>query len=163
MTVFGTHTLAAPRIDLIVPVKILTPEVGDNPIIPTYASDGAAGMDLRAALAAPLTVHSGSVVSVQTGVAMAVPTGWEGQIRSRSGLTLRNGVFVPNAPGTVDSDYRGEIRVLLAALGDVYTITPGERIAQIVFCPVGRAHLTVVEELPETARGAGGFGSTGRM
>lgn len=151
------------RVDLIVTVKILTPEVGDNPIIPTYASDEAAGMDLRAAIREPVEVYPGHAVAVPTGIAVAIPPRWEGQVRSRSGLALRHGVFVVNAPGTIDSDYRGEVAVILSALGAVYTVQPGERIAQLVLCPVGRAHLTVVEELSETARGAGGFGSTGRM
>jgi len=100
---------------------------------------------------------------VHTGLAFAIPTGWEGQVRPRSGLAANKAVTVLNAPGTIDADYRGEVRVILVNLGaDAVVIEPGERIAQLVFCPVGRAALEETDVLSETNRGAGGFGHTGR-
>ena len=100
---------------------------------------------------------------VPTGLALAIPSGWEGQVRPRSGLAAKKALTVLNAPGTIDADYRGEVRVILVNLGSgPVEIAPGERIAQLVFCPVGRATLAEVDALPETVRGAGGFGHTGR-
>lgn len=131
---------------------------------PHYASESAAGADLRAALDEPLTIVPGGRVAVPTGVRVAIPDGYEGQVRPRSGLAIRHGVTVVNAPGTIDSDYRGEIKVLLVNLSDeAYTIEDGDRIAQLVLAPVTRAEFVkTVGPLEESTRGEGGFGSTGR-
>ncbi len=130
--------------------------------LPRYMTSGAAGMDVRAALEEPLEIGPGERVAVPTGLAVAVPPGWELQVRPRSGLALRHGVTVVNAPGTIDADYRGEIRVLLINLGDEpFVVRHGDRVAQLVLGPVGRASLRLVDELEQTGRGAGGFGSTG--
>jgi len=131
--------------------------------LPEWQTDGAAGADLHAAVDVPLVLAPGERALVPTGIAIALPAGWEAQIRPRSGLAVRHGITVLNAPGTIDADYRGEIRVALVHLGqEPCTITRGERIAQIVVAPVTRPVWDVVEELDETPRGAGGFGSTGR-
>ncbi len=130
--------------------------------LPRYESDGAAGMDLRAAIAEPLSLAPLSRVRVPTGLSFAIPTHFEGQVRPRSGLAARSGVTVLNSPGTIDSDYRGEVQVVLINLGDVpVTIAPLERIAQLVIAPVARADLVSVDMLDATARGSGGYGSTG--
>lgn len=131
---------------------------------PAYASDGAAGMDLRAAVPddAPLVLEPGHRTAVPTGFAMQVPAGFEGQIRPRSGLALKHGVTVANAPGTLDSDYRGEVKILLINLGaEPFRVERGMRIAQLVVAPVARAALTEAQEMEETGRGTAGFGSTG--
>lgn len=129
--------------------------------LPDYATTGAAGIDLRAAAAHRL--EPGSRALIGTGFAIALPSSCEGQIRPRSGLAARRGVTVLNAPGTVDADYRGEVKVLLVNLGEEpVEIAAGDRIAQLVVAPVSRLHLVEVDTLPETVRGAGGFGSTGR-
>jgi len=132
-------------------------------VLPEYATEGAAGLDLRAAISGgPVTLAPGARARVPTGIAVAIPPGWEGQIRPRSGLAAKAGVTVLNAPGTIDADYRGEIQVLLVNLGEApYTVASGDRIAQLVIAPAARAALTIVDALPETERGAGGFGSTG--
>jgi dUTP pyrophosphatase len=123
---------------------------------------GAAGMDLASAAEGPLTLQPGQRLGVPTGFAMELPPGFEGQVRPRSGLALRAGVTVVNAPGTIDFDYRGELVVLLVNLGqDAHTIAPGDRIAQLVIAPVTRAEVVEVAELSGTERGAGGFGHTG--
>jgi dUTP pyrophosphatase len=130
--------------------------------IPQYATDGAAGLDLPAAIDQPLTLASGSFALVPCGFAMALPAGYEGQVRPRSGLASKYGVTVLNAPGTIDCDYRGEVKVLLINHGrDHFTITPGMRIAQLVIAPVTRVELQENERLPDTARADGGFGHTG--
>lgn len=130
--------------------------------IPQYATTGAAGLDLPAAIDKPLLLASGSYALVPCGFAMALPEGFEGQIRPRSGLASKHGVTVLNAPGTIDHDYRGEVKVLLINHGrDHFTITPGMRIAQLVICPVTRVELEETSALPETARADGGFGHTG--
>ena len=130
--------------------------------LPRYQTEGAAGMDLHAALVAPMTVAPLARVKVPSGLVVALPRSFEGQVRPRSGLSWRTGLTVLNAPGTIDSDYRGELQVLLVNLSDApVTIEPLERIAQLVICPVARAELVVVTELAATARGAGGLGSTG--
>ena len=134
---------------------------GDLPL-PAYATTGAAGMDIVAAVTEDLVLAPGGRSAVPTGLSMAVPPGHEVQIRPRSGLALRHGVTVANAPGTIDSDYRGEVKILVVNLGDAdFTVSRGMRIAQIVLAPVARAHPTLVAELDNTARGSGGFGSTG--
>lgn len=131
--------------------------------LPAYQSAGAAGADIRAALTEPLVLGPGARTSVPTGLCIAIPDGFEVQVRPRSGLAARHGVTVANAPGTVDSDYRGEVKVLLVNLGtEPFTIERGERIAQLVVAPVIRARFETVDTLDETARGDGGFGSTGR-
>ncbi len=143
-------------------VHIVRLEHGRDLPLPTYATAGAAGFDLRAAIPGPIKLSPGARAAVPTGVAMAIPEGYEGQVRPRSGFALRDGITVLNAPGTVDSDYRGEIRVILANLGDAeVTIHPGDRIAQLVVAPVSQATIVESTILPETARAAGGFGSTG--
>jgi len=136
---------------------------GDSSFLPAYGSAGAAGADLRAAVAEPLELAPGDRVLIPTGIAIAVPMGFEAQVRSRSGLALRHGLYLPNAPGTIDSDYRGEVGVILQNGGsESVRIARGERIAQIVIAPVAQAQFVPVERLDETERGAGGFGSTGR-
>lgn len=130
--------------------------------LPRYQSEHAAGMDLHAAIAQEITLRSLERVLVPTGLAMAIPVGWEGQVRPRSGLAAKRGLTVINSPGTIDSDYRGEIKVALVNLSaDPATIAPLERIAQLVFARHGAARLEVVPVLDDTARGAGGYGSTG--
>jgi dUTP pyrophosphatase len=135
------------------------PNGGGLPL-PAYASDGAAGMDVVAA--ETLTLRPGARHAVATGFAMAIPAGYEVQVRPRSGLALKHGITCLNTPGTIDCDYRGEVKVILANLGeDSFEIRRGDRIAQLVPAPVQRAAFAEVETLDETARGAGGFGSTG--
>ena len=130
--------------------------------LPAYATPGAAGMDAVAAVIEPLVLAPGDRAAVPTGLAMAIPDGFEIQVRPRSGLAFKHGLTVANAPGTIDADYRGELKVLLINLGpDPVTITRGMRIAQLVPAAVTRATLMVVESLDDTTRGAGGFGSTG--
>jgi len=129
--------------------------------LPAYASSGAAGLDVVAA--ETLTLARGQRHAVSTGFAIAIPEGYEVQVRPRSGLALKYGITCLNTPGTIDSDYRGEVKVILANLGDTdFEIVRGERIAQLVPAPVQRAIFTEVASLDETQRGAGGFGSTGR-
>jgi dUTP pyrophosphatase len=131
---------------------------------PEYATPGAAGMDLVAAVSAnePMKISPGGRAAVPTGLTFAIPQGFEGQVRPRSGLALKNGVTVLNAPGTIDSDYRGEVKVILVnTSNEVFEIERGMRIAQIVFARVEQMKLQEVSSLDETARGSGGFGSTG--
>ncbi len=130
--------------------------------LPRYQSDGASGMDLRACVKEAITLAPGRVAGETCGIAIAVPTGYKAQVRPRSGLTLNQQVTVLNTPGTVDSDYRGEITVILANLGvSPFVITPGMRIAQLVVAPVVRVDWVQAESLPRTVRSVGGFGSTG--
>ena len=132
--------------------------------LPAYETSGAAGMDLRAAVPEhePITLRPGSRAMVPTGLCIAVPHGFEAQVRPRSGLAARQGITCLNTPGTVDSDYRGEVKVILINLGEEDAIIRrGERIAQMVICPVAQASWALAESLDETLRGAGGFGSTG--
>lgn len=145
-----------------VPVRIT--RVGEIEVpLPRYQTEGAVGMDLCAAVAAPLVIAPLQRRLIPTGYAVAIPVGYEGQVRPRSGLALKHGVTVLNAPGTIDPDYRGELSVLLINLGDAdFVVSRGERIAQLLICPVGRAELEVVASLDGTARGDGGYGSTGR-
>jgi len=136
------------------------PHGADLPL-PAYATEGAAGMDVVAAEDAALM--PGQRAAIATGFALAIPNGYEVQVRPRSGLALKHGVTCLNTPGTIDSDYRGEVKVILANLGnESFSVRRGERIAQLVPAPVLRAHLAEVEVLDDTVRGAGGFGSTGR-
>ncbi|MEZ4367206.1 MAG: dUTP diphosphatase [Kofleriaceae bacterium] len=132
-------------------------------VAPQAMSDGAAGMDLVATLDAPVELMPGARAAIGTGLALAIPPGFEGQVRPRSGLAREHGVTVLNAPGTIDADYRGEVMVLLVNHGSVpVTISSGQRIAQLVVAAVARPEVALADELPATARGAGGFGSTGR-
>lgn len=130
--------------------------------LPVYASDGAAGLDLPAAVAETQVIEPGARALVPTGFAIQLPAGFEAQVRPRSGLAVKHGISIVNAPGTVDSDYRGEIMVCLINLSDApFTINRGDRIAQLVVAPVTRVTLSEVDTLDNTTRGAGGFGSTG--
>ena len=134
----------------------------DDLPLPAYASALSAGLDLAAAVAAPVALAPGARALVPTGFAIALPAGYEAQVRPRSGLALEHGVTVLNAPGTVDADYRGEVGVVLVNLGDAtFTVTRGMRIAQLVVAALGRVSWDVVAALPESGRGDGGFGSTG--
>ena len=143
-----------------VPVQVLPH--GEGLELPVYATAGAAACDLRAAVSTALVVAPGGRTLVPTGIAIAVPEGFEGQVRMRSGLALGKGLILPNAPGTIDSDYRGEVCVLVANIGaEPVEISRGDRIAQLVIAPVARADFERVPELSQTARSGGGFGSTG--
>lgn len=131
--------------------------------LPAYATAGAAGMDLLAAVEAPVTLAPGGRVLIPTGLVIALPAGYELQIRPRSGLALRHGIVLPNSPGTIDEDYRGELQVILLNAGDApFAVERGARIAQAVLAPVVRACWHEVTKLDATARDVGGFGSTGR-
>ena len=153
--------MTAPRPE--VPVAVTVLRNGEGIGLPRYASAGAAGMDLVAALDQPLTLKPGARAAVPTGIALALPEGYEAQVRPRSGLALKHGLAVLNSPGTIDADYRGEIQVILANLGAApVTLARGERMAQLVLAPVSRIAWTPVEALPESGRGGRGFGSTGR-
>jgi dUTP pyrophosphatase len=150
-----------PPRDLLVPVQRLPH--GEGIELPSYATAGSAGCDLRAAIAESLTLLPGGRTRIPTGLAVAIPVGYEGQVRMRSGLAIRHGLTLLNGPGTIDSDYRGEIQIILANLGsEPVTITRGERIAQLVVAPVARARWEPTEELPASPRDVGGFGSTGK-
>ena len=143
-----------------VPVRVKWLPHGQGLDLPAYATDGAAGMDVVSAEDA--TIAPGARHAVATGLALAIPSGYEVQVRPRSGLALKHGITVPNTPGTIDSDYRGELKVILINLGaEAFAVRRGDRVAQLVLAPVTRVAWLTVEELDETARGAGGFGSTG--
>ncbi len=142
-----------------VQIKKLRPDAA----VPRYMTEDAAGMDLCAALDAPVAIEPGKRAAIPTGLAMAIPRGYEGQLRPRSGLAREHGVTLANSPATIDADYRGPLVIVLSNLGDApVTIEPGQRIAQMVIAPVIQAQVEEVDELSATARGAGGFGSTGR-
>lgn len=143
---------------LTVQVRRLSPSA----ILPRYMTDLAAGVDLHAALAADVTLSPGERTLVPTGLALAIPAGFEGQVRPRSGLALKKGVSLVNSPGTIDADYRGEVGIIIINHGqETVTISPGERIAQLIIAPVVRAEFVEMEELDATRRNAGGFGHTG--
>ncbi len=145
-----------------VPVAIVRLAHAADLPLPAYATAGSAGVDLLAAVADELALAPGERALIPTGIAIALPEGFEAQVRARSGLAIRHGLTLLNAPGTIDSDYRGEISVILANLGETpFTVARGMRIAQLVVAPVARIDWRPVEALPESARGAGGFGSTG--
>jgi dUTP pyrophosphatase len=140
-------------------VKKLRPDAME----PRYASDGAAGLDLAAALDAPMTIGPGERALVPTGIAISLQVGHEGQVRPRSGLAAKFGITVLNSPGTIDEDYRGEVKVILQNHGsEPFVVNHGDRIAQLVVAPVTRVTVILTDALDETTRGAGGFGSTGR-
>jgi dUTP pyrophosphatase len=148
--------VSEPRIEVVV-----LPH-GEGMELPRYQTALSAGADVRAAVTEPLVLAPGDRIPVPTGLRMAIPAGFEVQVRPRSGLALRHGVTVPNAPGTIDADYRGELMVLLANYGaEPFTIQRGDRVAQLVVAPVVQARLEVVTSLDATERGSGGFGSTG--
>lgn len=145
-------------------IKITQLPHGQGLALPAYETAEAAGMDLRAALAEgeDLVLAPGQIALIPTGLAMALPPGFEAQVRPRSGLAAKNGITVLNTPGTIDSDYRGEVKIILINLGqDAFTISRDMRIAQMIIAPVVQAQLVEVDVLDDTARGAGGFGSTG--
>src|SRR5215470_10712765 len=151
----------SPVKEIVVPIAVLPH--GEGLELPSYATAGSAGCDLRAAVDEPLRLEPGDRALVPTGIAVEIPEGFEGQVRMRSGLAIRHGLTLLNGPGTIDSDYRGEIRVILANLGsEPVTLERGERIAQLVLAPVSRARLARAEALAPTPREGGGFGSTGR-
>lgn len=143
--------------------EILIKKLHSDVNIPKYETEGSSGLDLEAYIEKDLRLLSGERKLVPTGVSVAMPNNFEIQIRPRSGLAYKNGISVVNTPGTIDSDYRGEIKVLLINLGtEAVTIKKFQRIAQMVICPIIKANLKEVQELPETIRGTGGFGSTGQ-
>jgi dUTP pyrophosphatase len=141
-----------------IPIQLLSAQAR----VPEYATAGAAGLDLAAAIAEPLILEPGAFTLVPCGFAIALPAGFEAQVRPRSGLAARHGVTVLNAPGTIDSDYRGEVKAILINHGrEPFTIAPGMRVAQLVVAPVSRITWQETSALPETSRAAGGFGHTG--
>lgn len=147
------------------PVRLRRLPHGEGLALPVYETKGAAGCDLRAAVPAdaPIALKPGERAIVPTGLSMALPEGWEAQLRARSGLAAKFGVGLVNAPGTIDADYRGEVKVILINHGtDEFVVRRGDRIAQMVIAPAFQARFEEVDDLDETARGEGGFGSTGR-
>ena len=143
-------------------IRIMRLPHGQDMPLPAYATGGAAGMDVYAAVCADLILSPAARIAVPTGLAMAIDPGYEVQLRPRSGLALKNGVSLANAPGTIDSDSRGEVKVILVNLGGRdFVVSRGMRIAQMVIAPVVRCHIKAVTELTDTSRGDGGFGSTG--
>ena len=146
-----------------VEVRVRVLPNGEGLELPAYQTADSAGADLRAAIDAPIELQPGQRAVVRCGFAMALPSGWEAQVRPRSGLAVRHGITVLNAPGTIDADYRGELMVPLINLGhEPFVIQRGERIAQMILAPVHQVAWNVVTELDDTERGSGGFGSTGR-
>ena len=144
-------------------VKLLIKKLHKNIILPEYKTDGSSGMDLMANVEQTVKIFPGEKKIISTGIMVAIPEQYEIQIRPRSGLAAKNGISVLNTPGTIDSDYRGEIKVILINLGkDIFQINKNDRIAQMIVCPIIKVELKEVESLPETARGEGGFGSTNK-
>ena len=144
-------------------VKLLIKKLDKNIILPEYKTHGSSGMDLMAHVEGTVKIFPGEKKIIPTGVWVAIPENYEIQIRPRSGLAAKNGISILNTPGTVDSDYRGEIKVILVNFGkNIFEIKKNDRIAQMVVCPIIKAELEEVENLPETVRGEGGFGSTGK-
>ncbi len=144
-------------------VKLLIKKLQKNIILPEYKTDGSSGMDLMANIEQTIKILPGERKIISTGIMVAIPEQYELQIRPRSGLAAKNGISILNTPGTIDSDYRGEIKVILINLGkDIFEIKKNDRIAQMIICPIIKAELEEVESLPKTVRGKGGFGSTGK-
>jgi len=144
-------------------VKLLIKKLHKNIILPEYKTDGSSGMDLLANVEQTVKIFPGEKKIISTGIMVAIPEQYEIQIRPRSGLAAKNGISVLNTPGTIDSDYRGEIKVILINLGkDIFQINKNDRIAQMIVCPIIKVELKEVESLPETVRGEGGFGSTNK-
>lgn len=153
--------MTPPRVE----VKVTRLQQGFEDIpLPEYATPLSAGVDLRAAIKEPLELHPGDIVAVPTNLAIELPPDYEAQVRPRSGLALKHGLILPNSPGTIDADYRGEIRVIMSNIGKApYVIQRGERIAQMVIAPVTHVQWRETETLNDTARGAGGFGHSGTV
>ena len=146
-----------------VPPRVQVRRLRPDAVLPQYQSDQAAGMDLHAAVDMPVRIEPGERAAISTGLAFGLPAGYEGQIRPRSGLAREHGVTLVNSPGTLDADYTGPLIVLVINHGrEAVQIQPGQRIAQLVIAPVVRVELVEVDDLPRTARGSGGFGSTGK-
>lgn len=146
-----------------VKIRIRRLSHGEGLDLPSAATEGSAGVDLKAAVEGELTLDPGARALVPTGFSLAIPVGYEGQVRARSGLALRHGIVLPNAPGTIDADYRGELKVILMNAGqEPFVIKRGDRIAQLVIAPVARSVFEEVDDLDDTERGEGGFGHTGR-
>ena len=144
-------------------VKILVKKFDKNIKLPTYKTSGSSGMDLVAYIKNKITIDPGKTAIIPTGIAVAIPKNYEIQIRPRSGLAAKKGISVLNTPGTVDSDYRGEIIIILINLSKKsFVVKSGDRVAQMILCPVAKGKLQVVKNLPKTVRGKGGFGSTGK-
>ena len=144
-------------------VKILVKKFDKNIKLPTYKTSGSSGMDLVAYIKNKITINPGKTAIVPTGIAVAVPKNYEIQIRPRSGLAAKKGISVLNTPGTIDSDYRGEIKIILINLSKKsFVIKSGDRVAQMILCPVAKGKLREVKNLPKTVRDKGGFGSTGK-
>ncbi len=144
-------------------VKLLIKKLHKDIILPEYKTDGSSGMDLMANVEQTVKILPGEKKIISTGIMVAIPEQYEIQIRPRSGLAAKNGISVLNTPGTIDSDYRGEIKVILINLGkDIFQINKNDRIAQMIVCPIIKVELKEVESLPETVRGEGGFGSTNK-
>jgi dUTP pyrophosphatase len=144
-------------------IKILVKKFDKNIKLPTYKTSGSSGMDLVAYIKNKITINPGKTVMIPTGIAVAIPKNYEIQIRPRSGLAAKKGISVLNTPGTVDSDYRGEIIIILINLSKKsFVVKSGDRVAQMILCPVAKGKLQEVKNLPKTVRGKGGFGSTGK-
>ena len=144
-------------------VKILVKKFDKNIKLPAYKTSGSSGMDLMAYIKNKITINPGKIALVPTGIAVAIPENYEIQIRPRSGLAAKKGISVLNTPGTVDSDYRGEIIIILINLSKKsFVVKSGDRVAQMILCPVAKGKLQEVKNLPRTVRGKGGFGSTGK-
>jgi len=153
--------IAAMQAETTVKVRVL--EHAQGLPLPVYATEGAAGADVCAAVAEPMVISPGERVAVPTGLVVEIRAGWEIQVRPRSGLAIRSGLTVVNAPGTIDSDYRGEVKILLVNLGaEAVVVHRGDRVAQLVVAPVTQASFVEAAALGESERGSGGFGSTGR-
>jgi len=143
-------------------IKILIKKLQEEAVVPKYETKGSSGLDLSANVKSKITIKPGEKCLVPTGLAVSIPKDYELQIRPRSGLAAKNSITVLNTPGTIDSDYRGEIKIILINLGkESFEITNGLRIAQMVLCPISKAELTEVDNLDKTSRDSGGFGSTG--
>ena len=144
-------------------VKILVKKFYKNIKLPTYKTSGSSGMDLVAYIKNKITINPGKTAMIPTGIAIAIPKNYEIQIRPRSGLAANKGISVLNTPGTIDSDYRGEIKIILINLSKkLFVVKSGDRIAQMILCPIAKGELKEVKKLPRTIRGKGGFGSTGK-
>ena len=144
-------------------VKILVKKFDKNIKLPTYKTSGSSGMDLVAHIKNKITIKPGKTAMISTGIAVAIPKNYEIQIRPRSGLAAKKSISVLNTPGTVDSDYRGEIKIILINLSqESFVVKSGDRVAQMILCPIVRAKLKEIKNLPNTIRGKGGFGSTGK-
>ena len=144
-------------------VRILVKKFDKNIKLPAYKTSGSSGMDLVAYIKNKITINPGKTAMIPTGIAVAIPKNYEIQIRPRSGLAAKNGISVLNTPGTIDADYRGEIKIILINLSKkLFVVKSGDRIAQMILCPIAKCKLKEVKKLPRTIRGKGGFGSTGK-